>query len=230
VSARPACRALGLDGFRNGWVAVLLDGVRQEISFHRDVTQALSGPFDRAGIDIPIGMTDNGQRACDLLARAKLRPHTSRVFTGARRWLWLEFTDPDRANREALRRGETRVSRQLWHLGAKIMEVDAFVRANPSCDIREVHPELVFLRLNGGEPLASKKTTEGIALRRALLARAGIAHIGRWLTEARIGTGAKIDDVLDACAVAIAAREPASSLPEETPPIDARGLPMRIWF
>ena len=230
MSARPTRRALGLDGFRNGWVAVLLDGIRQEISFHRDVTQALSGPFDRAGIDIPIGMTDNGRRACDLLARAKLRPHTSRVFTGARRWLWLEFTDPDRANREALRRGETRVSRQLWHLGAKIMEVDAFVRANPSCDIREVHPELVFLRLNGGEPLASKKTTEGIALRRVLLARAGIAHIGRWLTEARIGTGAKIDDVLDACAVAIATREPAGSLPDETPPIDARGLPMRIWF
>jgi predicted RNase H-like nuclease len=87
-------RALGLDGYSKGWVAVLLDGDRQEISFHPDVAEALSRPFNRAGIDIPIGMTDNGERVCDLLARAKLRPHTSRVFTGARRWLWREFDDP----------------------------------------------------------------------------------------------------------------------------------------
>jgi phage-related protein len=46
------------------------------------------------------------------------------------------------------------------------MQVDAFVRANPSLDIRETHPELVFQRLNGGEPLQSKKSEAGILLRR----------------------------------------------------------------
>jgi len=209
---------------------VSLEGERQEISFHRDVTDALSRPFDRAGIDIPIGMTDDGGRDCDLLARAKLRPHTSRVFCGARRWLWLEHSDPDSANEEALRRQQKRVSRQLWRLGVKIMEVDAFVRANAALDIREAHPELVFLRLNAGEPLPSKKSTGGIAQRCALLKRAGIQDIDRWLTDARIGHGAKIDDVIDACAVAIAAREPAGSVPEGTPPVDAHGLSMRIWF
>jgi predicted RNase H-like nuclease len=110
------------------------------------------------------------------------------------------------------------------------MEVDAFVRANAPRDIFEVHPELVFLRLNGNEPLPSKKTTDGIALRRALLEQSGILQIDRWLTDERIGTGAKPDDVLDACAAAIAAREPVSSVPEGTPRLDARGLPMRIWF
>ncbi len=89
-------RALGLDGFSNGWVAVLLDGDLHEISFCRDIAGALSTLFDRAAIDIPIGMTDDGERACDLLAREGLRPHSSRVFTGARRWLWTEFSDPDR--------------------------------------------------------------------------------------------------------------------------------------
>jgi predicted RNase H-like nuclease len=223
-------RAIGLDGFARGWVAVLLDGDEQDISFHGDVATALSAPFDRAGIDIPIGMTDDGERACDLLARAKLRPYGSRVFTGARRWLWQEFSDPDKANEEALRRGETRVSRQLWHLGPKIMEVDAFLRAHPPIDVREVHPELVFLRLNGNKPLPPKKSEEGDTLRRRLLKRQGFRKIERWLTEARIGTGAKRDDVLDACAVAIAAREPVGQLPEGTPPLDANRLPMQIWF
>jgi predicted RNase H-like nuclease len=223
-------RAIGLDGFRNGWVAVTLDGDQQTISFHANVAEALSGRFDWAGIDIPIGMTEDGKRACDLLARERLRPHFSRVFTGARRWLWQEFSDPDEANREAPRRGQTRVSRQLWHLGRKIMEVDAFLRAHPLIDVCEVHPELVFLRLNGNKPLPAKKSEEGDALRRRLLKRQGFRVIDRWLDKERIGTGAKRDDVLDACAVAIAARDPKGSLPEGAPPLDKYQLPMRIWF
>jgi predicted RNase H-like nuclease len=223
-------RAKGLDGFSAGWVAVTLDGEEQTISFHADVAEALSGKFDRAGIDIPIGMTEDGERACDLLAREKVRPHVSRVFTGARRWLWQEFSDPDEANREALRRGQTRVSRQLWHLGRKIMEVDAFLRAHPLIDVCEVHPELVFLRLNGGKSLPAKKSVEGDALRRRLLKRQGFRAIDHWLGEQRIGTGAKRDDVLDACAVAIAARDPKGNLPDGEPPLDKYRMPMRIWF
>jgi predicted RNase H-like nuclease len=221
-------RALGLDGFSKGWVAVCLDGDQQTIAFHRDIGDALSVAFDRAGIDIPIGMTDDGERSCDLLARDKLRPHASRVFTGARRWIWQDFNDPGEANKECVRRGQQRVSRQLWHLGPKIMQVDAFLRAHRSLDVREVHPELVFLRLNANNPLPSKKSEEGDSLRRTLLERSGFRDIDRWLTKTRIGTGAKRDDVLDACAVAIAAREPAGSV--GSPPPDTHGLPMQIWF
>jgi predicted RNase H-like nuclease len=223
-------RAVGLDGFSRGWVAVHLDGDQQGIAFYADITEALSGGFDRAGIDIPIGMTEDGERACDVLAREKLRPHSSRVFTGARRWFWQDFSDPDQANAEALRRGQTRTSRQLWHLGRKIMEVDAYLHAHPLIEICEVHPELVFLRLNANNPLPPKKSEEGDALRRRLLKRQGFRDIDRWLDRARIGTGAKRDDVLDACAVAIAARDPKGSLPEGTPPLDMHDLPMQIWF
>ena len=223
-------RALGLDGFARGWVAVLVDGDRRELSFHPDIADALRCSFDRAGIDIPIGMGDDGARACDVLAREKLRPHASRVFTGARRWLWQDFDDPDKANQEATRRGQSRASRQLWHLGRKIMQVDAYVRAHPSLDIREMHPELVFLRLNRGRPLPSKKSADGLSIRQKLLRRAGFPDIGEWTARTRLGTGAKPDDVLDACAVAIAAREPAGHLPEGAPPVDDCGVKMQIWF
>lgn len=223
-------RAVGLDGFSRGWVAVALDGDRREISFLHDVTDALSIGFDRLAIDIPIGMNEDGERACDLLARAKLRPHASRVFPGARRWLWEDFDDPDKANREAERRGQKKVSRQLWHLGPKIMQVDAFVRANPGLDVREVHPELVFQLLNSGKPLPSKKSEAGAKLRRTLLLAAGFKEIDHWLATARIGSGAKADDVLDACAVAVAAWQQKGSVPEGTPPKDAHGVTMQIWF
>jgi predicted RNase H-like nuclease len=224
-----AQRFIGLDGFSRGWVAVSIDGHRRSISFPADISTALATSFTRAAIDIPIGMTDDGDRACDKLARDKLAPHRSRVFTGARRWLWENYTDPDLANAEASRRGQPRASRQLWHLGRKIMEVDAFVRAHCKLDIREVHPELVFLRLNRA-PLPSKKTEEGAGLRRGLLVAAGFIEIDDWIAFARRGTGAKPDDVLDACAVALAAREPVGRVPDGEPPRDARDVPMQIWF
>jgi predicted RNase H-like nuclease len=223
-------RALGLDGFSKGWVAVSLNGDQRKISFHAEIAHALAGQFDRVAIDIPIGMSDDGSRGCDLLAREKLRPHASRVFTGARRWLWENFDDPDEANKEALRRDQKRISRQLWHIGRKIIEVDAFVRDNPSLAIQETHPELVFLRLNDGHPLASKKSEQGFSLRRNLLKRDGFLDIDQWLARERHGSGAKRDDVLDACAAAIAARDRAGCVPQGLPPLDDYGLPMQIWF
>jgi predicted RNase H-like nuclease len=110
------------------------------------------------------------------------------------------------------------------------MQVDAFVRANRSLDIREVHPELVFQRLNGGRPLASKKSEAGMSMRRQLLQQAGLSNVNEWIAHTRLGTGAKRDDVLDACSVAIAARDPLGSVPEGIPPLDAFGLRMQIWF
>lgn len=222
--------AIGCDGFRNGWVAVTIDGDRCSIAFPSDISWLASQRFDCAAIDIPIGMPDDGDRLCDRLARAQLRPHGSRVFSGARRWLWEEFGDPTSANDEALRREQTRVSLQLWHIGAKIMEVDSFVRAHRSLDLREAHPELVFLRLNAGQPLPSKHTEQGLALRRELLLANGFADLDEWLTARRRGTGAKRDDILDACAVALAANEPSGRVPDGDAPCDTIGLPMQIWF
>ena len=222
-------KVLGLDGFRNGWVTVSFDGSTAAIGFHGHVADALAGSFERAAIDIPIGMSVDGERLCDRLACDALHPHRSRVFTGARRWLWEEFDDPDKANAEALRRCEKRASRQLWHIGRKIMEVDAFVRSHPQLEIREAHPELVFRRLNAGRPLPSKKSGEGLSMRRALLRRTGFEQIDDWLGAARRGTGAKADDVLDACVVAVAALQPGGCLPEK-PIRDAYDLPMQIWF
>lgn len=220
--------AIGLDGFRHGWVAVTLDGDRRSIAFAADVSWLATQRYDRAAIDIPIGMSETGDRACDRAARQMLRPHGARVFSGARRWLW-DCASPAEANVAAVCRRQTRISLQLWHIGKKIMEVDAFMRQH-NVPLREVHPELVFLRLNQGQPLPSKHKGEGLALRRDLLLARGFRELDDWLSTGRRGTGAKRDDVLDACAVAFAAHDPAGCLPAGEPPRDAHGLPMQIWF
>lgn len=220
---------LGLDGYRHGWVVVRLLGGRREIDFVPGAAAALAGPFDRAAVDIPIGLPDHDERACDVAARALLRPHSSRVFTGARRGLWAHGTQAE-ANSALKARGEAMVSIQLWNIGPKICEVDAFITPDLQARIIETHPELVFRRLHGGAPLPSKKAAEGIALRRVLLRAAGFAELDDWLSTARRGSGAKIDDVLDACAAALAARDACDVLPQGDVPRDARGLAMQIWY
>ena len=223
--------AVGLDGFRKGWVAVRIDGATQELLFLSSISELPAMSFDRAGIDMPIGLPERGERACDLEARALLRLHASRVFTGARRGLW-DYPSHAKANRALKRRGEKGVSIQLWNLGPKILEVDRFTTPRKQEQLREAHPELVFLRLNDGAPVPSKHTPEGLALRVRLLQREGFTNIKRWIEVERLGTGAKPDDILDACAVAIAVRDvdQGNVLPHGGAPKDARGLKMQIWY
>src|SRR5262249_4635286 len=187
--------------------------------------------FDRAAIDMPIGLPDRGERTCDLEARTMLRPHASRVFTGARRGLW-DFPSHAAVNRALWARGEAGISIELWHLGRKICEVDRAMRPRLQRKIRETHPELVFLRLNDGTPLPSKHTGQGLRLRRRLLRAQGFRELDRWLKRDRIGSGAKPDDILDACALAVAARDfdRSNVLPRGRAEKDARGLKMQIWY
>jgi len=220
---------VGLDGYARGWVAVRIDGARRELLLLGGMAELLTLTFDRAGIDMPIGLPERDPRDCDIEARTMLRPHSSRVFTGARRGLWDHETHA-RANEVLKQRGEAGISIQLWHLGPKITELDAMMTPPLQQRIREVHPELVFLRLNFGRPLPSKKTEDGIAQRMRLLRREGFVELKDWL--ARKLPGVKKDDILDACAVAIAARDftQGNVLPRGAGRKDARGLKMQIWY
>jgi predicted RNase H-like nuclease len=221
--------ALGLDGYSRGWMAVQIDGARRELRVLGCISELLTMSFDRAGIDMPIGLPERGLRDCDLEARMMLRPHASRVFTGARRGLW-DHASHAAANQALKRRGEAGVSIQLWNLGPKIREIDESITPRLQLRIREAHPELVFLRLNFGRPLPSKKTEEGIAERMKLLKRERFTELKQWI--AHKPPGAKADDILDACAVAIAARDFTSGhvLPRNGAQKDERGLKMQIWY
>jgi predicted RNase H-like nuclease len=220
---------VGVDGYRKGWIAARVDGETRELGFYSSIAELLATKFDAAAIDMPIGLPAHGERACDLVARTMLKPHASRVFTGARRGLW-DFPSHAAANGALRARAEKGISIQLWHIGAKICVVDTAITPRLQTKIREAHPELVFLRLNGGTPLPSKRTADGIRLRTTLLRARGFREIGRWLGGDR--HGARPDDVLDACVLALAAREFDSRrvLPVGRAQMDARGLKMQIWY
>jgi predicted RNase H-like nuclease len=111
---------------------------------------------------------------------------------------------------------------QLWNILYKIREIDAVITVDLQRRVREGHPETSFALLAGAPLRFNKKTPQGAAERRELLA----PHFGR---ISRV-PGAAFDDVLDAYALLWSARRlergQAHILGE--PQRDARGLHCEI--
>jgi predicted RNase H-like nuclease len=125
------------------------------------------------------------------------------------------------------------LSKQAWFLLDKIREIDATIKPEDQARIRETHPELAFLALKGGPLEHAKKTAQGQAERVALLEDAGFGRVQPWI-DLLSGEHALPDDLLDACALALAAERmhkgEGTRLPAEEPPRDAKGLAMEIWY
>ena len=217
---------LGLDGFRFGWVAAWIDDRGQHgFDYAPSLTRLLAMPHARAMIDMPIGLKPSGYRTCDLHARELIGPA---VFLGARRDLWT-FSDMEAANRhywesEGKGRG---VSAQLWNIRDKIRDVDAIMTPERQAMVAEAHPELIFWNLAGRVRLARKTSAEGREQRITLLARRGFTRLPQWLAQ-RHGTGIGRDDLIDACACAVAARDSTQRVGGDE--IDPRGLRMEINY
>jgi predicted RNase H-like nuclease len=212
---------IGIDGYRRGWVAAYIDEAGGRYLDHR----LLAVPHTRAMIDLPVGLPDRGYRQCDVEARALVG---SRVFLGARWGLW-KFKRYEHANRYYWRKGDTGISMQLWCIRHKLRDVNTAMTPGRQVKLRETHPELVFWRL-AGRPLDSKKSVSGRTQRIKLLRSHGIRDIDRWLGT-RKGTGIGRDDLLDACACALAARDSKNRFPRKIEPeFDSRGIRIEIWY
>ncbi|WP_374441849.1 DUF429 domain-containing protein [Stella sp.] len=220
----------GIDGSRGGWIAVLHD--RGAGTWRTEVAACWTDlpAADRLAVDMPIGLPDGGRRGCDFAARRLLGPRRgASVFIGLRRPL-LGFRTYAEANAWAKADGAG-LAKQAWFLLPKIREIDRAVAPEDQDRIHECHPELAFLRLGGGPIAESKRTPEGLAIRRALLEDAGvpIASLLAGLDRRR----AAPDDLLDAAALALTAGRIAdgqATCLAAAPPRDARGLRMEIWY
>lgn len=234
----------GVDGCRGGWFVVLCSfapgkaaPARISSLLCRNFAAVLALPEQPAAIavDMPIGLLDRhvpGGRTCDREARMLLgRPHGSSVFT-----------PPTRPGLAARRYGDVPVlngagmSKQSFNILPRIREVDDALQVADQSRVFETHPELVFARLAGGPLAHNKKTPAGRHERMRLLRRAyGSARIDVVGMRLRGGLShVALDDVVDACALAHAARcileGDGCRVPAGEPPRDARGLRMETWY
>jgi len=185
----------GIDGCAGGWVAVTLADGEAGVTVAKTLDGLGLASEGITGIDMPLGLLATGWRTADLLARRALGRRGSCVFAIPPRPVWEQqaYPDANRRCRELTGRG---MSIQAWGLRGKLLEAGTFRRTKAAPPLYEVHPELSFAALGDGTPLAdSKHTPNGLAVRRALLAKAGI------VLPPRV-PGAAENDLLDAAAVA----------------------------
>ena len=183
-------------------------------------------------VDMPIGLADAGQRACEPAAR-RLLPNgrKSSVFTPPRRYM-QDCRDWAEANARGKATEGKGLSHQAWNIAHKIFEIDACLASAEQDRVIEAHPELIFHRRSGWAPLPSKKSAEGREARLTLLGANGLAATEDWFAAFPRSQVAR-DDYLDAAACLMLARDHVAGhalrLPEE-PEHDSRGLAMEIWY
>lgn len=228
----------GVDGCPAGWYAVHLTAGSKVIEGHvharfADLLQACPAPACMA-VDIPIGLSESGERACDQAARRLLGPRASSVFAAPLRGVLGAASHAQASARRQAIEGKG-MSIQAYNILRKVEEVDAALRASAAQAqrVHEVHPEVCFMQMNGGQPLAyGKKSAEGRALRLSLLAPHFPDQAERLLDEFP-RREVQADDVLDALACLWTAQRlalaQALSLPA-APPQDACGLRMAIHY
>jgi predicted RNase H-like nuclease len=117
----------------------------------------------------------------------------------------------------------TRVSQQAVGIIDKVADANAYLRDNPDAQswLLECHPEISFLRLNGGSRLAPKSSATG-ALNRLELSEREFPSVREGLREHPLGRTIPLADLLDAYAALWTALRIASGIVD--PNRDALGV------
>ena len=220
---------LGVDGWRGRWVGALLEGRSVRLLDLADVAAVLAVPaVEVVGIDMPIGLSDDGVRACDVEARRRLGRAGSSVFPTPVRAV---LATDDYAEARALSRAATDPPRapsaQSFQLVKAIRSLDDALGDPPADHVVEVHPELAFRALDP-ELRDAKVTARGMARRLAALRTVMDVDAALLAAPPRVPAV----DALDACAAAWSARRIADGTTEcvGDGATDARGRPMRICW
>jgi predicted RNase H-like nuclease len=216
---------LGVDGWRGAWVGALLDGRSVTLLALPDIAAVLAVPdVELIAIDMPIGLSDDGPRACDIAARRLLGRARSSVFPAPLRAVLgcANYADACAVSRTASGKA---LSVQAWNLVPAIRALDAALDDVPPGHVLEVHPELAFRALDDRVE-APRASARGLAQRvRALQPAMDVLDA---LSAAPPGVPAV--DALDACAAAWSARRLADGVGDcvGDGTVDRRGRPMRI--
>jgi predicted RNase H-like nuclease len=233
--------AAGIDGCRGGWVCAGWDGEGWSLDCLPTLESILPmlAPQATVCIDIPIGLSSDGFRACDRAARQLLGKRSSSVFPVPPRLALppKSYEEINLASKALFGKG---ISKQAFFLLPKIREAEALLRSSDGdcLDWLETHPELCFSSFNGAVPMKDNKKTEaGFRERKSVLARhipaRTIDRLLRSLMASLPRSQCARDDMVDALVCGVLARLDATGrgcLPPGKRDFDEAGLPMRICY
>ena len=228
--------AVGVDGCPGGWLAVTEGGSRTPVASIAPTFAALIESLPSTaviGIDIPIGLPEEGARQCERETRQLLGwARMTSVFSAPPRPCLVARTYEEACRIRFEIEGK-KMSRQAFCILRKIREVDDVLAIERTVAARviEVHPEVSFAIMNGGAALDfSKKKREGRVVRRALLEARWSGSVDR-LRDTLCGQNYALDDLHDAMAALWSARRWVAGKARvlgDPAARDRKGLPMRI--
>jgi len=122
---------VGVDGCKNGWIAVALNNGRFAGAAMYESFAALVHEADDAfsiGVDIPIGLLAQGQRYCDGMVKELLGPRRNSLFLAPPRPA-IEAETYEVANAVTRNLMGMGLTKQAYNLRDKILEVDAVLKS-----------------------------------------------------------------------------------------------------
>jgi predicted RNase H-like nuclease len=213
----------GVDGAGDRWVIAVVcgDAVSWAVAQHAAAVLEEVAGCAAVGVDVPIGLPEQGPRRCDVEARRGLGRAAASIFLAPVRDV-LDAASHREACAALRQRGEAGMTIYTWGIVPKIREWDAL--ALPP-HIIEVHPELSFRAMAPGVAFPRKKSAPGAWQR--ITALSSMVDIGAALASAPERVG--LDDALDALAAAWSARRWAAGCAQTLGgELDRRDRPMRI--
>ena len=230
----------GVDGCNFGWLCITKDlenGTLNSMIFKSAAELFAQIPAPAVfAIDIPIGLTDSGPRQCDIQARRLLgaRRGTS-VFPAPIRPVLnvASREEADKIHRSIDGRGVNVFS---WDLYPRIRDVDTELQKNSHLrdKVYEVHPEISFKALNGGDSIvAAKRNPTGESIRRSLIENYFGSGAFDEIRKNHYQKDVANHDINDAFAALWTAeriyQREAVVIPAEVE-VDSVGLRMGIWY
>ena len=256
-------KVAGIDGCKGGWCVAIIDLAQpnkiDDVEVVSSFSQAMQlHQFDAVAVDIPIGLSAKGDRACDKEARKLLGwPRRTSVFPPPSRKVLRDIAaigfdndNHDEAKKISLENCGKSLSLQTFSIAPKIHEVDCLITPSLQKKVFEVHPEVCFWALNERRAMKhKKKDREGRRERLDVLsAPARFPEICDWVgawykldvhqqldyVEGEgVMEGLEKDDIIDAIAAALTAKMYLEGrygrIPQE-PVTDGRGLRMEMIF
>lgn len=219
----------GVDGCKEGWVAVLEEDGRRRTEVFREFATLLRSEATIVVVDIPIGLMAAAPRAVDRAARALLGARACCVFSAPYRPMLRAKSHLEAcAIREAI--DKKRCSRQAFEIFKKIVEVDSLMTPGLQDRVFEGHPEVSFSIMDGGRALEKRKKSAAGSAHRVKLLRSHFSEVPA-VAAARRPAGVGRDDLLDAYAMLWTARRIAAGTSQRIPGLgqhDDRGLRAQI--
>ncbi|WP_215142317.1 DUF429 domain-containing protein [Exiguobacterium qingdaonense] len=189
---------VGIDGARGGWVRITYDSISLCLTISETLEELLIEDAMHF-VDMPkeLGTVDEPSRECDAWMRSRLKERKSSIFTPPIQEVMYEATyeEANEKSRELIGKG---ISKQAWNLVPRIREFQQITADN----VYESHPEVCFSVMMGQEATHRKKTIEGQDERIELLRKYSLSSPWKWKMS-----NVQVDDIIDACILAVAAYE-----------------------